>query len=50
MLRPGSIPNRGSLPHDMLLLVHFHQDIHHNTLHVVVSMNKKEEKKEKGTI
>ncbi len=38
MLRPRSVVNHGSLSIHMLSLVHFHHDIHLNTLLVVVSI------------
>ncbi len=45
MLRPRSVMNHGFLSIHMLLLVHFHHDIHLNTLLVVVSTKKKNERK-----
>jgi hypothetical protein len=45
MLRLGSVMNHGSLSIHMLPLVHFHQDIHLNTLLVVVSTKKKRAQK-----
>ena len=41
MLRPRSVMNHGFLSIHMLSLVHFHHDIHLNTLPVVVSTKKK---------